>query len=280
MPIIDTHTHLAPASPLFDEWAEKTGAVHSLRGLLDEMDDNDVRYAITMGHWNHDEGKDGPFETRPNNDLVEAVKQSDGRLRGLLTVKLDEQGVVDLDAIDEHLRDPRFVGVKCFTGYDAYSADDPRLDPLLDVLERRDAVVMFHTGGTLITTGYLRNAEPMPTDTVAVDHPGVNIVVAHAGQQWMPDTGRIIGKNPNVWADISGWFVGRDRLPPHLDSLKLQFQALVYWATVSDHLMFGTDWPLMRIGPYIEFVEGCDFLSKNEKDKIFYKNAEKLFWGD
>ncbi len=280
MRIIDTHTHLAPASPLFDKWAKKTGADHSLRGLLEEMDENNVHHAITMGHWNHDEGKDGPFETRPNNDLVEAVKESNGRLRGLLTVKLDEKGVVDLDVIDEHLRDPRFVGVKCFTGYDTYSADDNRLKSLFDVLVRRRGIVMFHTGGTLIPTGYLRHAEPMPADNVAVDHPDLHVVVAHAGQQWMADTGRIIGKNPNVWADISGWFVGRDKLPPHIDSLKLQFQGLVYWATVSNHLMFGTDWPLMRMAPYIEFVESCDFLSKHEKEKIFHKNAEKLFWGD
>lgn len=278
--IIDSHTHFAPASRLFQEWAEKSGVDHSLEGLLREMDENGVSHAIVMGHWDHDEGiRDGPFEVKPNNDLVEAVKKSKGRLRGLLTVNLDGKRPMDLDVIDEHLRDDRFVGVKCFTGYDTYTPDDPRLEPLFKVVEERDAVVVFHTGSPLIDSGELRYAQPLAIDTVAANHPELKLVIAHAGHHWMYDAGRIVGKNPNVWADISAWFVGRDHLPPHIESLKLQFQALVYWATVADHLMYGTDWPLMSMKPYIEFVESCDFLSEDEKQKIFHGNAEKLFWG-
>jgi predicted TIM-barrel fold metal-dependent hydrolase len=42
--------------------------------------------------------------------------------------------------------------------------------------------------------------------------------------------------------------------------------------------MFGTDWPLMAIRPYIEFVEGCDFLSEDERRRILYANADRLYW--
>jgi uncharacterized protein len=279
MPIIDAHTHLAPGSPVFNEWADKTGADHSLEGLLREMDENDVERAVVIGHWVLDEGlRDGPFTNRTNNDLVHFVRRSHGRLRGLLGINVAEEGPLDLEAIDDYLAHAEFPGVKCFTGYETYYADDPRLEPVFDIVERHRAIVMFHTGDTLLPSGHVRYAHPIPADEVAVAHPGMTIVLAHAGQHWMPDAGEVMGKNPNVWADISGWFVGRPDLPPHVSFLRHQFQELIYWGVGCDRLMFGTDWPLMAIRPYIEFVNSCDFLSTEERRMILYDNADRLYW--
>ena len=63
MAIIDAHTHLAPASPLFNEWAQKTGADHSLEGLLREMDENDVESAIVIGRWPRRPARSSPSAT-------------------------------------------------------------------------------------------------------------------------------------------------------------------------------------------------------------------------
>lgn len=279
MSIIDAHTHLAPGSPVFNEWAGKTGAEHSLAGLLREMDENQVERAIVIGHWVIEEGsRDGPFANRPNNDLVHFIEHGDDRLRGLLGINLTDEGPLDLDVFDEFLARPEFPGVKCFTGYETYFINDPRLEPVFQLVERRKAVVMFHTGDTLLPSGHVRFAHPMPADELAVAHPDMTIVLAHSGQHWMPDAGEVIGKNPNVWGDISGWFVGRPDLPPHAHFLRHQFQELIYWGVGCDKLMFGTDWPLMAIRPYVEFVESCDFLSDDERSKIMYDNANRLYW--
>jgi len=280
MPIIDAHTHLAPWSPVFNEWARMTGAENTLDGLLREMDENDVERAVVIGHWIAEEGElEGPFVNRPNNDLVRFVEQSRGRLRGLLGVNVTDEGPLDLALLDEHLARPEFPGVKFFTGYETYYADDPRLEPVFALLEKHGGVAMFHTGDTLLPSGHVRYAHPMPADEVAVAHPDMTIVLAHAGQHWMPDAGEVVGKNPNVWADISGWFVGRRDLPPHADFLKHQFQALVYWGVGCDKLMFGTDWPLMAMAPYVEFVHRCDFLTDAERRMILSENARRLYWG-
>lgn len=155
-----------------------------------------------------------------------------------------------------------------------------RLAPVFDLCERHHAIAMFHTGDTLLSSGHVRHAHPVPADEVAVAHPDMTIVLAHAGQHWMPDAGEVVGKNPNVWADISGWFVGRRDLPPHADFLRHQFQQLIYWGVGCDKLMFGSDWPLMAIAPHIEFVEGCGFLSADEKRMILFDNARRLYWAD
>ena len=280
MAIIDAHVHLVPRSPVFNEWAQMTGANHSLDGLLREMDENDVERAVVMGHWKQHEGaRETPFANRSNNDLVDFVARSGGRLRGLLAINVAPDGPLDLGLLDEHLARPEFVGVKFFTGYETYSADDPRLAPVFALLEKHHAVGMFHTGDTLLPSGHVSYAHPMPADEVAVAHPDMTIVLAHAGQHWMPDAGEVVGKNPNVWADISGWVVGRRDLPPHAEFLKHQFRSLIYWAVGCDRLMFGTDWPLMAIRPYLEFVNGCDFLTPSEKAQIFSENARRLYWG-
>jgi uncharacterized protein len=279
MSIIDAHLHLVPDSPVFNEWAAMCGVDHSYDGLLREMDANGIERAIVIGHWALEEGtRDKPFANRTNNDLIEFVERSGGRLRGLLGINLTPDGPLDLEILDEYLARPEFPGVKCFTGYETYYADDPRLEPVFELVTRHRAVVMFHTGDTLLPSGHVRYAHPMPADEVAVRHPDLTIVLAHAGQHWMPDAGEVVGKNPNVWADISGWFVGRRDLPPHADFLKHQFQALIYWGVGCDRLMFGTDWPLMAVPPYLEFVRRCEFLTEDERRMILYDNALRLYW--
>lgn len=265
---------------MFNEWSQRTGADHSLEGLLREMDDNDVERALVLGHWVLQEGRrDGPFASRPNNDLIDLVSGRGDRLRALLGVNITRDGPMDLDLLDEFLNRPEFAGVKFFTGYETFHANDPRCEPVFEILEKHDAVAMFHTGDTLLPSGHVQYANPIAVDEVAVAHPRLRLVLAHAGQHWMPDAGEVVGKNPNVWADISGWFVGRDDLPPHVEFLKHQFRELVYWGTGCDRLMFGSDWPLMRIRPYIRFVQSCsDFLSNDELRAILYDNAKRLYW--
>jgi predicted TIM-barrel fold metal-dependent hydrolase len=278
--VIDAHTHLAPRSPVFTEWAAKCAAENSYEGLLRAMDANGVERAVVMGHWVVEEGdRTAPFQNRTNNDLLHYIERGEGRLRGLLGVNLAPAGPVDLDLLDEHLAHPGIVGVKCFTGYETYHADDIRLEPVFELVERHRGVVMFHTGDTLLPSGHVTYAHPMPADEVAVRHPDLTIVLAHCGQHWMPDAGEVIGKNPNAWGDISGWMVGRTDLPPHVDFLMHQFQSLIYWGVGCDKLMFGSDWPLMAIGPYLEFVDRCAFLTDAERRMILGGNADRLYWG-
>ena len=48
-------------------------------------------------------------------------------------------------------------------------------------------------------------------DEVAVDNPDVRFVMAHFGNPWLIDAAEVVFKNPNVWADLSGLFVGGDK---------------------------------------------------------------------
>ncbi|MDI6798719.1 MAG: hypothetical protein QMD12_01840 [Candidatus Aenigmarchaeota archaeon] len=44
-----------------------------------------------------------------------------------------------------------------------------------------------------------------------------------------------------------------------------------------DKVMFGTDWPLIKMKFYIEFMKNSGIRGRNLR-KIMYKNAFKFFW--
>jgi hypothetical protein len=280
MKAIDAHVHLVPSSKVFQDQARRTGATNTLDGLLSEMEEQDVERALLIGHWDVDDGPTGGrFRNRTNDELLEILEAGGDRFRGILTVNVRGQGVLDLGVIEEELRSNRqVVGVKFFLGYEAYWPTDARLAPVYEMLERAGGIAVFHTGDTLVSDVHLKYAHPMPLDEVAVTHPKMPIVVAHAGQHWMHDAGELVGKNPNVWADLSGWFL-EPKMPWFKDYVKTQFKEFVFWADSADRLMFGTDWPLMRIGPYKKWMEGCDFLPERELRKVMWGNAERLYWG-
>ncbi len=67
---------------------------------------------------------------------------------------------------------------------------------------------MFHTGDTYNPRGKLRYAHPLNIDVVAVDNPGLKLVICHVGNPWILDCMETVYKNKNVYADISGLVLG------------------------------------------------------------------------
>lgn len=254
MKIIDAHTHPLFASKFFAGEAKKSGVTLSLRGLLREMKENGVEKAVAIGDWLRNDGtRRKPFSNFTNNDLVWLAKRERKRFRLLFAANI-------------------------FLGYEHYYPTDDRCTRFYELAEKYRAVAVFHTGDPVWPAAKVRHAHPINVDDVAVERPKLKIVLAHAGQHWMRDAGVVVAKNKNVYADLSGWFLGR-RLPPDAHVMKEMFRELVFLADDCDRLMFGSDWPLMRMKPYIEFINGCEFLSATEKKKIFWSNANKLYWG-
>jgi len=49
-----------------------------------------------------------------------------------------------------------------------------------------------------------------------------------------------------------------------------------YMGDPGKQLMFGTDWPLVSMRPYVRFLDGLQ-LSDEQKDNIAWKTAARLF---
>ena len=96
--------------------------------------------------------------------------------------------------------------------------------PTTDSPTKYHLPVIFHTGDNWSTTAKVKYAHPLRMDEVAVDHPEVRFVLAHFGNPWLIDAAEVVFKNPNVWADLSGLFVGSDKeIQDLLDAAGLRF---------------------------------------------------------
>jgi predicted TIM-barrel fold metal-dependent hydrolase len=40
--------------------------------------------------------------------------------------------------------------------------------------------------------------------------------------------------------------------------------------------MFGSDWPLVRMGPYVKFFESLDF-TEQQRENVGWRTASRLF---
>ncbi len=105
----------------------------------------------------------------------------------------------------------KLVALKAYLGYLHFGPEDPRYAPYYRLAAKYHLPVIVHTGDNWSTTAKVKYAHPLRMDEVAVDNPDVRFVLAHFGNPWLIDAAEVIFKNPNVWADLSGLFVGGDK---------------------------------------------------------------------
>ncbi|HRZ07358.1 MAG TPA: amidohydrolase family protein [Candidatus Competibacteraceae bacterium] len=185
------------------------------------------------------------------------------------------------DRIERQLQTGRVKGFKVYLGYLHYGPASPGYTPYYRLAARYQIPVIFHSGDTYAAAAKLKYAHPLLIDEVAVDHPDVNFVIAHGGCPWFLDAAEVIYKNANVWADLSGIFVGdeaafvalaaRGRLQRTVERLR---EALEY-AERPDRFLYGTDWPLAPLAAYRAFL--APLLDDPEWRALRADNARVLF---
>lgn len=260
MAVVDAHIHLSTISS-FARTAKRDSLVeYSYQGLIREMDQNGIDLAIGMGV-REIEGGEGFPDSSPNTpmglDLIPA-KEKGRRIAECVGINPYRLGRRNMPALEAALLDPYTVGIKIYLGYYPFYAFDDVYAPVYDLAASFDLPVVFHTGDTFSPRGLLKYAHPLTIDEVAVKHPRNRFVMAHFGDPWMLDAAEVVYKNPNVFADLSGLMVGdarelkRIRSTPHFFD---HFKHALAFCDRPDKLMFGTDWPLTPIAPYMDFID-------------------------
>ncbi len=183
--------------------------------------------------------------------------------------------------VDQVLATGKVRALKGYLGYLHYPPDHAGYRPYYELAERYHIPVVFHTGDTYSAYAKLRFAHPLLVDDVAVDFPRVEFVLAHVGNPWMLDAAQVVYKNLNVSVDLSGLVIGdatvfddptrRDML----DEVKANLSRAFRYAERPNRFVFGSDWPLIPIAPYRDFIASA--IPEVYHDLIFEENAQRLF---
>lgn len=277
MKIIDAHMHYSNIESFKHTAKDLSKLDYSYDGIIKEYEKAGVVLGIAMGLTEKEvEGFPDPLAATPMGiDLDEKIPENVVYCAGINPYYLGEKELLELE---ETVQRPEVVGLKIYLGYYPYYAYDEVYQPVYKLAAKYGLPVVFHTGDTYSERGLLKYSHPLTLDEVAVMHRDVNFMMAHFGDPWTLDGAEVVYKNRNMYADLSGLVVGtREVITRYKDSPRF-FNHLKHALTFTDNyekFLFGTDWPLVPIQPYIDFVK--EIIPEEHHEDVFYNTAVKIF---
>jgi uncharacterized protein len=163
-------------------------------------------------------------------------------------------------------------GFKFHPSMQAFYPNDRAVYPLYAAIEELNVPVVFHTGQTGIGAGTaggggirLKYSNPLFVDDVAVDFPGLSIVLAHPSFPWQDEALAVATHKPLVYIDLSGW--SPKYFPPQL----VQYANTL----LQDKVLFGSDYPLLTPDRWLADFDALP-IKPHVRPKILKGNAARL----
>ncbi|MBA4065869.1 MAG: amidohydrolase [Isosphaera sp.] len=292
-PLVDSHFHLVdprlpgtpdiaapdegvPLAP-FPEGGERDGARRLARAIEATAAESGMVAALCMPRTEvSDRDPLGIKEIEAVAPLVRGVKLHPVGFAN--PERFDRDHLARVEAV---LRQGRVKALKVYLGYLHYGPDHPGYRPYYALAAKYLVPVVFHTGDPYSRKAKVKFARPLPVDDVAVDFPDTRFVLAHFGNPWLADAAEVVYKNPNVWADLSGFLVGdREAFARYgkagvLGRAADRVRAAIEFTGAPDRFLFGSDWPLAPVAVYRDFVR--TLFPEEEHPAVFRDNARTLF---
>lgn len=263
--LIDCHVHLNN----YQEDKPST-TKERLEKLFTAMEQAGIDHAVVLSSYKVTPG-------RPHIDELIDVVGDDPRITLVEGIRWrGENDRTDLFRMEERIRAGAVKAIKIYPGYESYAINDPSLEGVFRIAEKYDVPVMVHTGDTYSKTAKVRHAHPLLVDDIAVDYPKVKFVICHLGNPWFQDAAQVLYKNDNVYADISGLTLGDFEYEFERYMLTRVKDMIYYMGDPGKQLMFGTDWPLVGMKKYVQFLENLE-LKPDARDNIAWKTAARLY---
>jgi predicted TIM-barrel fold metal-dependent hydrolase len=262
--LIDVHVHL-------NNYHESTRrpTVENVNDLFAKMDDIGIDHAVVITSYKVD-------LDRPSVEELLEILADSPRVTVVEGLRWRGEARSDLFSLEERIRDGMVKGVKLYPGYDHYPINDPSLETVFRIAAKHDVPVMIHTGDTYSKTAKVRMAHPLLVDDIAVDYPDVKFVMCHLGNPWFQDAAEVLYKNDNVYGDISGLTLGDFEYKfERYVAMRLK-DMITYMGDPGSQLMYGSDWPLVNMKPYIKLLNELEFTDE-QLENVAWRTAQKVF---
>jgi len=262
--IIDCHVHL-------NNYHETSGRPtrENVHVLFAKMAEHGIDHAVVLTSYLVD-------VDRPSVEEVLEMLSDDPRTTVVEGLRWRGDARTDLFTMEERIRSGVVKGIKLYPGYDRYAITDPSLESVFRIAAKYDVPVMIHTGDTYSKHAKVRQAHPLLVDDVAVDYPEVKFVMCHLGNPWFQDAAEVLYKNDNVYADISGLTLGEFTYEFERYVAKRLKEMIMYMGKPGKQLMYGTDWPLVHMKPYLKLLHEMEF-EADVFENIAWRTATRLF---
>jgi uncharacterized protein len=262
--IIDCHVHLN-----YYGFEQKcTTLEERLKALLENMIKNRIDYSLILSSYEI-------TSNRPSTSKILEITKEYDNLGVIAGLTIDNHTEKDFEDCRKWLKNGLIKGIKLYCGYEYHFPYDKRYQRIYDLCLEFGVPVMIHAGDTFSNKGKLRYSHPLNLDEVAVENPGLKIVICHLGNPWILDCQELLYKNKNIYADISGLVFG-NFTPTAEKRYADEINRLVSYVGKGNQLLYGTDWPISNMESYFNFVSKLR-LTHTSRDLLMSKNAMNIF---
>ena len=258
--IIDFHVHIFP-----DEIAPK--AISSLSKKCNVPPNTDGTAKCTlekMNEWGVDKAvclniATKPTQQRKINSFM--IETNDDRFIPFGTVHPDSENPLEEISF---IKNSKIKGIKLHPDYQNFYAADQKVFPIYALMEELEIPLIFHAGFD-VGIGCPIRCTPYMISKIAKAFPKLTIVAAHFGGNglWY-DASELLGDLENVYFDTA--------FPCNLDSQTAQ---MVIDKKGAESILFGSDCPWSTPAETLNLIDSLK-ISSNDKDLIFYKNAQRI----
>lgn len=191
-----------------------------------------------------------------NNFILDACKKYP-QFTGFATMHPDFE---NFEAELERVHKAGLRGIKLHPDFQKFQCDMPKMDAFYDKCAALKMPVLFHAGDCRYDF-----SGPKRIAHVLEKHPDLTVIAAHFGgyTEWKDAVKYLVGKN--VYFDTSST----------LWKLPLEDADKMIKAHGVDKFLFGSDFPMWDHEDELSRFNKLN-LTEEEREKIFYKNAEKL----
>ena len=260
-PIIDVHLHgytansyraMPGAPPTYDEFREE------MRNLLNKFN---VVYAVKSG---------GAYSAEMEKSMLSGYE-------------LNNYPKIDTIQFKEKIRDGEIkVLGELMPMFNGLTIADPKFAPYLKICEREGIPIALHTGRgpPRIYERYkkfrLSLGDPLEVEPILINYPKLKIYLMHAGIPFYHNTLALMDQYPQVYCDLGAvLWIEEGSTPFQLKEFLIKAKEYGF----IDRIMYGSDvmyWTF-RYQQSIEKLQSFDFLTTEDKRKIFYHNALRFF---
>ncbi len=260
---INSHVHIS----IFEDNAKNLEESFAL--LLEDMKNNNIDYGIVI--------PDNIENSTEVADLEKSINliSDNNKLFLLGSPQIVQRGSSEIKKYKNLINKKVIKGIKFFPGHDPYYPTDKRCSPYYKLCDEFNIPVLFHTGENSGDSDCAKWNDPKYIVEIAKKFPKLKIIIAHYFWPRMNYCYEATKNIPNIYFDIAA--MADDEVLDKSGGVEKVKEILK--KTIddgSDKVIFGTDWPMCKTENHINLIESLG-LEKDIKDKIFYKNAIKIY---